>query len=323
MSACLFPETPAVASEPAPRDASEGENRGEVRSKPRSIAQLTATVSPSRISCWQQCRLKFYFRYVAGLQKPASPALHTGTAVHTVLQQWNLARWRKAPLDGDALREVFLQAWAVWQDGAPIRWEGEEEAQKASAWATLEAYFQETPIPADERPEGVEVGVEADLCRHGLPMLVGVLDLVRSGGRIVDFKTTRSSNQPETAGSAGLEHGGQPFRGRGIHQQEHFSPTTPGLGCCGDPRCGCVAPYRPTTSRAVEKLRYRGCRSWGAAGYARLLDPAACRGLHQSHRTFRLLVTGPASLPRTHGRRSVAASSRRADDRLRMGSPLS
>ncbi len=52
----------------------------------------------------------------------------------------------------------------------------------------LEHYFIETPIKADERPEAVEVPVEADLAKHGLPTLIGIIDLVRSGGRIVDFK---------------------------------------------------------------------------------------------------------------------------------------
>ena len=48
----------------------------------------------------------------------------------------------------------------------------------------------DTPIKADEMPEAVEVPVEADLTSLGLPTLIGILDLVRSGGRIVDFKTT-------------------------------------------------------------------------------------------------------------------------------------
>jgi putative RecB family exonuclease len=52
----------------------------------------------------------------------------------------------------------------------------------------LEKYFTDTPIKADEMPEAVEVPVEADLAQHGLPVLIGVLDLVRAGGRIVDFK---------------------------------------------------------------------------------------------------------------------------------------
>jgi hypothetical protein len=51
-------------------------------------------------------------------------------------------------------------------------------------------YLHNTPIAPDEKPEAVEVGVEADLSGRGLPLLVGIIDLVRAGGRIVDFKTS-------------------------------------------------------------------------------------------------------------------------------------
>ena len=57
-------------------------------------------------------------------------------------------------------------------------------------------YFLETPIKADEKPEAVEVYVETDLARHGLNTLVGVLDLVRAGGRIVDFKNSGKTPDP-------------------------------------------------------------------------------------------------------------------------------
>ena len=161
--------------------------------RPRTIAELTETVSASRLSTWQRCRLLFWFRYVAGIGKPPSPALHVGSTVHAVLQQWNLARWRKTTLDQDALKAVFDQAWAA-QEGT--EWQEGEENARQSAWAVLETYFRYTPIPPDERPEGVEVSVEADLSSHGLPRLIGVLDLVRAGGRIVDFKTSARSPDP-------------------------------------------------------------------------------------------------------------------------------
>jgi hypothetical protein len=48
-------------------------------------------------------------------------------------------------------------------------------------------------------PEAVEVPVEADLSKHGLPILIGVLDLVRAGGRIVDFKSTGKTPDNEMA----------------------------------------------------------------------------------------------------------------------------
>lgn len=164
----------------------------------RSIEALTATVSPSRLGAWLQCRLKFHFRYVAGIPSAPTPALHVGKSVHAVLQQWNLARWRNTPLDADAVPEVFNQVWGAQMQEAAVPWKPEEEsASKANALAMVQTYLRETPIPLDEKPEGVEVAVEMDLSSHGLPMLVGVLDLVRAGGRIVDFKTTGRTPSPE------------------------------------------------------------------------------------------------------------------------------
>lgn len=162
--------------------------------QPRTTAELTESVSASRLNTWQRCRLQFYFRYVEGIRKAPTAALHVGTTVHSVLQQWNLARWRRQPMDTDALKSVFQKMWKSEDD---IDWDDGQEAVKQSAWAVLEVYFRDTPIPADEKPEGVEVSVEADLSPQGLPKLVGVLDLVRAGGRIVDFKTSARSPDPE------------------------------------------------------------------------------------------------------------------------------
>src|SRR5258707_9350871 len=64
---------------------------------------------------------------------------------------------------------------------------------------SLEHYLSKTPITADEKPQAVEVSVEADLARHGLPKLIGVIDLVRAGGRIVDFKLSGKSPSPGQA----------------------------------------------------------------------------------------------------------------------------
>jgi len=164
----------------------------------RSIEELTTTVSASRLSTWLQCRLKFHMRYVAGVPKPPTAALHVGKTVHAVLQQWNLARWRGAPLDDDAITAVFEQAWRAQSEEAAAAWKCDEEAaSKTNALAVIQTYLRETPIPLDEKPEGVEVSVEMDLASHGLPTLVGVLDLVRAGGRIVDFKTTGRTPSPE------------------------------------------------------------------------------------------------------------------------------
>ena len=101
----------------------------------------------------------------------------------------------------EQLRKGFEAGWAGKQKDEPVRWElGEEEEAKKESWSLVETYLRDTPIKPDEMPEAVEVAVEADLKHHGLPRLIGIIDLVREGRRIVDFKTTGQTPNPEKAG---------------------------------------------------------------------------------------------------------------------------
>lgn len=163
----------------------------------RSVDDLISTVSASRLTCFQQCRLKFYFRYVLALMKPKPPALHVGSTVHGVLKYWNMARWKNEQPTLKQLHDVYAAQWMDHQQAEPVEWGDDQDEEKKTGWRLLETYFRESPIPADEKPEAVEVNVEADLKQHGLPKLVGILDLVRAGGRIVDFKS--SGKTPDAA----------------------------------------------------------------------------------------------------------------------------
>ena len=164
----------------------------------RSIKELISHVSASRLTAWQQCRLKFFFRYVLGLKKTKSPALHLGSTVHLVLKHWNKARWKNEQPSLKQLHDLYSASWIEGQIDDTVDWEGDsEEDQKKTGFKLLETYFRETPITPDEKPEAVEVNVEADLSTHGLPKLIGIIDLVRHGGRIVDFKTSGKAPDPE------------------------------------------------------------------------------------------------------------------------------
>lgn len=151
----------------------------------------------SGLNTWLQCRLKFYFRYVAQVKKRPTQALHIGKVVHAVLQGWNMARWRKQPFAVEQFKTLFENDWKERQTKDKVNWDGEEEGERNHAWLLLETYFLETPIKANEMPEAVEVPVEAEL--PGLPKLIGIIDLVRSGGRIVDFKTAGQTPTSEKA----------------------------------------------------------------------------------------------------------------------------
>ena len=153
------------------------------------IASLQQMVSPSRLTLFLQCRLKFWFRYVARIAKPKSAALHVGGSAHAVLKAWNKSRWRQEPLTLKQIHDAYANAWADQAD-EPVQWEpGEEDEEKKVGWRLVETYIRESKIPPELRPDAVEVPVEADLHEHGLPTLIGVLDLVQAG-IIVDYKTS-------------------------------------------------------------------------------------------------------------------------------------
>ena len=158
-------------------------------------------ISASRLKCFQTCRLQYYFRYIAKLPTTLSPALLVGRVVHAVLQAWNLARWRNEDASVECMQQVFEQSWEEGCDDDSINWKPDQQPkEKVKAWSILDHYLQNTEIPLDEKPEAVEVKVERDLDAHGLPPLLGIIDLVRAGGKIVDFKSAARTPTPAMAG---------------------------------------------------------------------------------------------------------------------------
>ena len=176
----------------------QAQSNAPVPTESETIAHLRKTVSPSRLTLFLQCRLKFWFRYVAGITKPKTAALHVVTAVHSVLKAWNKARWKSQPLTLKQLHDEFSKAWTD-DEGGQVKWDdGEEDEEKMTGWRLVETYIRESKIPDSLKPDAVEVPVEAELHAHGLPKLIGVLDLVQ-GGRIIDYKTLGQTPNPEKA----------------------------------------------------------------------------------------------------------------------------
>ena len=104
-----------------------------------NVGKLRQTVSASRLNTWLGCRLKFYFRYVLGITKPKTAALHVGSTVHAALRLANLARWRRQPVTTEQLQQQFDLLWTSEQAKEPVRWEdGEEPSEKQTAWSLVE-----------------------------------------------------------------------------------------------------------------------------------------------------------------------------------------
>ncbi|SHJ08993.1 putative RecB family exonuclease [Rubritalea squalenifaciens DSM 18772] len=163
-------------------------------------------LSASRLSCWQQCRRKHYFRYIARIPSQSTPALHLGKVVHAVLQRFNHWRWSNEKHQYEELRLVLDEAWDRELQKNPVDWEDDEVALdiRDKAWALIDAYVSSSLINEDDSIAGIEVRLDAEL--EELPPLMGILDLVHGDRRIVDYKTAAKS---PSDGCAKLVHSTQ------------------------------------------------------------------------------------------------------------------
>ncbi len=64
--------------------------------------------------------------------------MHAGKVVHGVLQNWNLARWRREPFQIERFKALFE---TQWQEQEKINWYGEEEDEKSSSLAGAGTLF--------------------------------------------------------------------------------------------------------------------------------------------------------------------------------------
>jgi putative RecB family exonuclease len=161
-------------------------------------------VSPSRLSCWLSCPLKWKFRYLDGIRTPTTASLFVGKAVHAGLEGFYRHRQLGITLGADDVNRRSQESWAQLVDKEEMMFDSpESEGAMRQQVANLVKAYLDT-VPKDEKPLAVEVAAEAPLVDPftgedlGLPML-GVLDLVleSDGGPIItDFKTAARSSEP-------------------------------------------------------------------------------------------------------------------------------
>jgi putative RecB family exonuclease len=165
--------------------------------KPRF--QLTH-VSPSSIKSYLTCSLKYYFEKVLQLPSDTSANLLLGKSVHDGLKEYHVAVWKNGQAEVEKVKESYCKAFSEHEQEDVIRWPDTETREQLLQLGgkLIETYIaneQQWQLP---RPIGVEVGVEEVDLGFKYP-LVGIFDLIRSGNRIVDFKTSsRSPSDPAT-----------------------------------------------------------------------------------------------------------------------------
>ncbi len=175
----------------------------------QSLRQRTGGVweyiSPSRLSCWLVCPLKFRCRYLDGIPSPTTPSLFTGKVVHASLERWYRHRQLDLAVTPDDIARRLVESWGqvLAEEDMQFVSADQEQAIQKQAVGLVTAYL--AYVPADEpRPLAVETAVEAPLVDPmtgedlGIP-LVGIMDLVLddpAGPVITDFKTSAKRTEP-------------------------------------------------------------------------------------------------------------------------------
>ncbi|MHB1509141.1 MAG: RecB family exonuclease [Acidimicrobiales bacterium] len=159
--------------------------------EPTAPLKCPSAISPSGISTYRQCPLKFYFAKIAKLPDPSGEAALVGTFVHSVLAE--LLGLGSAERTAETARAIASAKWPQFKD--EIVDLGLDEigatAFKRSSWAKIVGYFDlEDPsgvvAVAIEQPYRCDLGGESGGAVYGI---LDRLDRRADGVVVVDYKT--------------------------------------------------------------------------------------------------------------------------------------
>jgi putative RecB family exonuclease len=168
-------------------------------------------ISHSAISTYQQCPLRYRFKYVDALPETfVSSNLIFGGAIHSALEfHFTELLCGNEPPTQDLLLDVFQEAWqGRATDYEDIRFGKGEDHNSLSALADrMLTAFRENPASAsNDTVIGIEEELRGELI-PGVPDLLARIDLLTTTSDalvITDFKTARSrwsQNQAENSSS--------------------------------------------------------------------------------------------------------------------------
>lgn len=171
-------------------------------------------ISYSAIKSYQQCPLRYFFRYIAGIpESTVSAAFVFGGAVHKAIELHfqRLLENNVAP-SHEELFAAYRDGWA--DHSLPIRFSKDEQAHSFDALAArmLTAFAQSDLAQPAGRILGIEESLRGEVI-PGLPEVLGRVDLIwetRDELVITDWKTARakySQDQVEESAAQLLLYG--------------------------------------------------------------------------------------------------------------------
>lgn len=165
-------------------------------------------ISFSSITTYQQCPLKYFFKYVAGLpEESVSASFVFGRAIHRVVEfHFCELLAGNAPPDLDTLLAEFQAGWDEQPAATIVHPKTDTRDSLGQLADRMLTAFRDSDLA---RPTGRILGVEEELRGQllpGVPDLVARLDLLVESAEdiiITDFKTSRSAwTDDKAAGSA-------------------------------------------------------------------------------------------------------------------------
>ena len=165
------------------------------------IERLQTKVSPSKLSLFQSCRLKFFFRYVLGLKKPKAAALQVGASVHATLKAWNRARWRQEVPAWNLLYPVYSAAWIAGQHDEPVLGKASKQTKRnksKSAGGSWKPSSGSRPSVTPVSPMPSRWPWKLIFPATGCPLWWACSIWFRTR-RIIDFKTSGSTPNADRA----------------------------------------------------------------------------------------------------------------------------
>jgi putative RecB family exonuclease len=164
----------------------------------RDLAPAPSNIySFSRVKCFQQCPLRYRFRYIQGLKEAfRSIESHLGNAVHGVLEWLYRQRDVGAVTDESTMLERFADWWSSNRDGtvAIIRVDDQDEDYLRLGREMLSKFFRDTF--AKDRSETVTLEQRLSLRLSDSIVFTGFADRIgrTEQGRlfVIDYKTSKN-----------------------------------------------------------------------------------------------------------------------------------
>jgi len=152
-----------------------------------------AQLSPSSISTFRQCPLKFKYNKIDGMTEPGTQATILGNFVHEILEELYMspAEERTIELARHIARSIWTEKWEA-EASTVVRGERDQNLFRWTAWWCVENLWR-LEDPSTLNPWGIERHVEGEI---GGVKLHGYIDRLMYDGndsaRVCDYKTGKT-----------------------------------------------------------------------------------------------------------------------------------